>query len=135
MKAQLFSFSILLCLLFSCQPSPKHPDSGERDEQKEVADTTPKATAIFWIDKDKEWSRKPLKKVGHVRTVKAKVNIHTTGRVEVLSYVKPQESYLKSYINRNLESFRVKKILMDSAYIKPGIQYVQLRYIPSKVRN
>lgn len=51
---------------------------------------------------------------------------------EVLSYIKPQKERIKHYINRRLESFRVRQALMDSAYINPGIQYVQLRYTPSK---
>ena len=98
-------------------------------------DTTPKATAIFWIDKHKEMPGQSSKRPGAVRTVKAKVNIHLAGRIEVLSYVKPQKGYIKSYINRRLETFRVRKVLMDSAYIKPGIQYVQLRYTPEKVEH
>ena len=135
MKALLFLFFALLCVLFSCQSSPKAQDDGEEDAQEEFVDTTPKATAIFWIDKNKAMPGQTAKKAKSVRTVKAKVNIYLTGRIEVLSYVKPQKNYIKDYINRRLESFRVKKLLMDSAYINPGIQYVQLRYTPAKVRN
>ena len=135
MKALLFSFFALLCILFSCQPSPKAQDGGEEDAQEEFVDTTPKATAIFWIDKHKEMPGQSSKRPGAVRTVKAKVNIHLAGRIEVLSYVKPQKGYIKSYINRRLETFRVRKVLMDSAYIKPGIQYVQLRYTPETVEH
>ena len=50
MKVLLFSFFALLCILFSCQPSPKAQDGGEEDAQEEFVDTTPKATAIFWIN-------------------------------------------------------------------------------------
>ena len=57
MKALLFSFFALLCIFFSCQPSPKAQDGGEEDAQEEFVDTTPKATAIFWIDKHKEMLR------------------------------------------------------------------------------
>lgn len=130
MKVLLFLFFALLCMMFSCQPSPKAQSSGETEDQEEFVDTTPKATAIFWIDKDKSGNRKAGGTP--VRTVKAKVNIYLTGRVEVLSYVKPQKERIKHYINRRLESFRVRQALMDSAYINPGIQYVQLRYTPSK---
>lgn len=135
MKALLFSFFTLLCILFSCQPSPKAQDSGEEDAQEEFVDTTPKATAIFWIDKHKEMPGQSSRRPGAVRSVKAKVNIHLAGRIEVLSYVKPQKGYIKSYINRRLETFRVRKVLMDSAYIKTGVQYVQLRYTPEKVEH
>lgn len=51
MKALLFMFFALLCILFSCQSSPKSQEDGEGDVQEEFMDTTPKATAIFWIDK------------------------------------------------------------------------------------
>ena len=79
MKALLFSFFALLCILFSCQPSPKAQDGGEEDAQEEFVDTTPKATAIFWIDKHKEMPGQPSKRPSAVRTVKAKVNIHLAG--------------------------------------------------------
>lgn len=131
MKALLFLFFALMCMLFSCQPSPKSQSDGEDETQVEYVDTTPKATAIFWIDKDKPGQR-PQGGIS-VRTAKAKVKIYLTGRIEVLSYVKPQKNHIKNYINRRLETFRVRKALMDSAYINPGIQYVQLRYTPSKV--
>ena len=87
MKVLLFSFFALLCILFSCQPSPKAQDGGEEDAQEEFVDTTPKATAIFWIDKHKEMPGQPSKRP------------------------------------------------MDSSYIKPGVQYVQLRYTPEKVEH
>lgn len=130
MKSLLFMFFTLLCMLFSCQPSPKAQSDDHEDIGEEFVDTTPKATAIFWIDKDKPGKR-PAGGIP-VRTAKAKVKIYLTGRIEVLSYVKPQKAHIKNYINRRLESFRVRKTLMDSAYINPGIQYVQLRYTPSK---
>ena len=122
-------------LILTFYTTSKAQDSGEEDTQEEFVDTTPKATAIFWIDKHKEMPGQSSKRPGAVRTVKAKVNIHLAGRIEVLSYVKPQKGYIKSYINRRLETFRVRKVLMDSAYIKPGIQYVQLRYTPEKVEH
>ena len=97
MKALLIPFFALLCILFSCQPSPKAQDSGEEDAQEEFVDTTPKATAIFWIDKHKEMPGQSSRRPGAVRSVKAKVNIHLAGRIEVLSYVKPQKGYSYHY--------------------------------------
>lgn len=64
MKVLLFSFFALLCILFSCQPSPKAQDGGEEDAQEEFVDTTPKATAIFWIDKHKEMPGQSSKRPG-----------------------------------------------------------------------
>lgn len=95
MKALLFSFFTLLCILFSCQSSPKAQDGGEEDAQEEFVDTTPKATAIFWIDKHKEMPGQPSKRPGAVRTVKAKVNIHLAGRIEVLFVCETTERIYK----------------------------------------
>ena len=140
MKTILFYF-LLTILAVSCQLKQSENTEKEvsdnvsnSDTEECIADTI-SATAIFWIDKHKEMPGQPSKRPGAVRTVKAKVNIHLAGRIEVLSYVKPQKGYIKSYINRRLETFRVRKVLMDSAYIKPGVQYVQLRYTPEKVEH
>ena len=70
-----------------------------------------------------------------IRTLKAQVEIDTVGSVEVLSYVQSQTKSVERHINWCLETFKVKKVLMDSAYIKPGIQYVQFRYTPSKMKD
>ena len=59
--------------------------------------------------------------------------IDSLGKVKLLSYVKPQDSHVKSYLQYRLDIFRVKKIMLDSGYVKPGIQYVQLRYVPEKL--
>ena len=67
---------------------------------EEPVDTTPKATAIFWVDKDN---------------------------------TKPQSQRIKSYLQYRLEEFRVKKVMLDSGFVKPGVQYVQLRYLPGKL--
>lgn len=104
-----------------------------KEEQEETTDTTPKATAIFWVDKDTPFEAQKRKGPLSVRTIKAKVDIDSLGKVELLSYVKPQESRVKSYLQYRLDVFRVKKIMMDSGYVKPGVQYVQLRYVPEKL--
>ncbi len=135
MKTLLFLFFALMCVLFSCQPSPKVQNEDDSDAQEEFVDTTPKATAIFWVDKNKKLPGYMSGKPVPIRTLKAQVEIDTVGCIEVLSYVKPQAESVKKHINRCLETFRVKKVLMDSAYINPGIQYVQIRYTPSKIKD
>jgi len=135
MKTLLFLFFAWMCVLFSCQSSPKAQNDDDGDAQEVFVDTTPKATAIFWIDKNKKLPGYMSGKPVPIRTIKAKVEIDTVGSIEVFSYVKPQTESVKKHINRCLKTFRVKKVLMDSAYIKPGIQYVQFRYTPSKIEN
>ena len=130
MKALLFSFFTLLCILFSCQPSPKAQDGGEEDAQEEFVDTTPKATAIFWIDKAetkhcKEWG---------FRTVKAKVLIHENGKVDLEAFVKKQSPDMEKYVRHHLAKFQVSEKMLESGYVQPGEQFVQLRCLYGKVK-
>ena len=130
MKALLFSFFALLCILFSCQPSPKAQDGGEEDAQEEFVDTTPKATAIFWIDKAetkhcKEWG---------FRTVKAKVLIHENGKVDLEAFVKKQSPDMEKYVRHHLAKFQVSEKMLESGYVQPGEQFVQLRCLYGKVK-
>lgn len=141
MKALLLLFLALLCTMISCQHLSKDKseecqvDSCYDDIQEEIVDTTPKATTIFWIDKYKKlpsyMEGKPLK----IKTLKAQVDIDSVGYIKILSYVKPQPASVKKHIERCLETFRVKKMMIDSAFINPGVQYVQLRYTPSKIKD
>lgn len=128
MKLPLLLFLSLFSLL-SCMDA----NHSVKEEQEETTDTTPKATAIFWVDKDKSLEARKKEGPISIRTVKAKVDIDSLGKVELLSYVKPQDSRVKSYLQYRLDVFRVKKIMLDSGYVKPGIQYVQLRYVPEKL--
>lgn len=134
MKTLLILLFSLFIVLLSCQRTNQSTNEGIKTDE-ELVDTTPKATAIFWIDKEKNIYSKQKKDPLPVRTVKAKVNILNTGRVEVLSYVKPQDIRLQQYLQYRLEVFRVSEVMLDSGFVKPGVQYVQLRYIPQKVRE
>ena len=98
-----------------------------------LVDTTPKATAIFWVDKDKDYQAKKKDGPLSLRTVKARVEIDSLGKVNLLAYTKPQSQRIKSYLQYRLEEFRVKKVMLDSGFVKPGVQYVQLRYLPGKL--
>ncbi len=134
MKSPLFLFVILLFALFSCQFSSQ---SSKQEISPAVglsnslssSDTFPRATAILWIDLK---SKKKSETIIYTRVVKAKVNIHLTGSVELLSYTKAPEGYLRKYIQEKMQNYKIKEAMLDSGFIKPGVQYVQLRYIPSK---
>lgn len=127
-KTSLFLL-LTLFLIVSCQrlhsSSSTDSDSGE-EEEISSEDSVSQATAIFWIDKSKrKYCDDPS-----IRTVKAKVVIHNNGKVDFDSFEKKQSVHVERYIRHNLSHFHVTKILMDSGYIKPGEQYVQLRYLP-----
>ena len=128
MKTLLVLFLFLLSLL-SCQDTNRSGKDVSEDMEEPV-DTTPKATAIFWVDKDKDYQAKKKDGPLSLRTVKARVEIDSLGKVNLLAYTKPQSQRIKSYLQYRLEEFRVKKVMLDSGFVKPGVQYVQLRYLP-----
>ena len=137
----ILSCCLVIILAVSCQMKQNQNSDESIDENMSVDNTetcmvdTVKATAIFWIDKNKKLPSYMSGKPVPIRTLKAQVEIDTVGSVEVLSYVKSQTKSVERHVNWCLETFKVKKVLMDSAYIKPGIQYVQLRYTPSKMKD
>ncbi|MCC8186846.1 MAG: DUF4891 domain-containing protein [Bacteroides sp.] len=90
----------------------------------------PQATAIFWVDKRTRRQGEQL----HVRTVKVKVHICTSGKITILSYVKQQPDAVKHYLNERLKYFRIPESMFKSETIVAGEQYVQLRYIPANIR-
>lgn len=128
MKTLLVLFLFLLSLL-SCQDTNRSGKDVSEDMEEPV-DTTPKATAIFWVDKDKDYQAKKKDGPLSLRTVKARVEIDSLGKVNLLAYTKPQSQRIKSYLQYRLEVFRVKKVMLDSGFVKPGVQYVQLRISP-----
>lgn len=129
MKTLLF-FLFFLFLIIACQDGPKK--QANADNSEEVVDTFPKATAIFWVDK-RNWV--PDKGVLPLCTAKAKVVIRDDGKVELHFFIKEQDGKVQRYIRYNLEIFRVQKVMMDSGFVKPGEQYVQLRYMPESAKT
>lgn len=126
MKALLFFFCTLF-VLFSCQNRPADTSSStdlEGDVEEIVGDTTPKATVILWVDK----KMMKYENGTQIRTAKAKVTIHPEGKLSLHSFVKEQPLNVRRYLKYRLSIFQVTKIMMDSGHVKPGDQYVQLRY-------
>ena len=101
MKTLLVLFLFLLSLL-SCQDTNRSGKDVSEDMEEPV-DTTPKATAIFWVDKDKDYQAKKKDGPLSLRTVKARVEIDSLGKVNLLAYTKPQSQRIKSYLQYRLE--------------------------------
>ncbi|WP_071146599.1 DUF4891 domain-containing protein [Bacteroides ihuae] len=118
-----------ILVFFACQQSLKSDHTVAQIEIKE--DNNIKAMAIFWVDKVQRKQNERLQ----IQTVKAKVFIHKSGKVNILSFIKEQPEDIQRYLKYRLEIFKVTKIMIDSGYIKTGEQYVQLRYIPQKMRS
>ena len=133
MKTLLILFFSLF-LFLSCQKTNR-AQTADSDDMEESVDTIPQATTIFWIDKAKDNMAQKEGKPLSLRTVKAKGDIDSLGKIELLSYVKPQSTRVKSYLQYRLEVFRVKKVMLDSGFVKPGVQYVQLRYVPDNMEK
>ena len=131
MKLLLFFFFSLF-LIVSCQHAPQQKADPDETETFDTIDTLPTATAIFWVDKRK-WVRD--EGILPLRTVKTKVVIREDGKVDLKSFVKPQDGNVERYLRYNLEIFRVQKVMIDSGFVKPGEQYVQLRYMPEKAKK
>ena len=100
MKTLLVLFLFLLSLL-SCQDTNRSGKDVSEDMEEPV-DTTPKATAIFWVDKDKDYQAKKKDGPLSLRTVKARVEIDSLGKVNLLAYTKPQSQRIKSYLQYTL---------------------------------
>lgn len=125
---------LLFCLGFLLFASCRHKvkTSIEMEQDTLFVDTFPKATAIMWIDKRK-WV--PAEGILPLATAKAKVEIQENGKVNLKSFVKKQPGNVQRYIRYHLEIFRVQKIMMDSGFVHPGEQYVQLRYMPEQAKK
>lgn len=131
MKTLLFFFFSLF-LIIACQNGPKEEKAAKDAADSTFVDTFPKATAIFWVDK-RNWVR--AEGILPIATAKAKVVINEQGKVNLKSFIKRQDAKVQRYLRYHLEVFRVQKIMMDSGFVKPGEQYVQLRYMPEKAQK
>ncbi|WP_455587145.1 DUF4891 domain-containing protein [Bacteroides sp.] len=124
MRKLILFFGLFFLIVVSCQQRTKPADT--TDAESLEIDTTPKATAVCWIDK----AYSDQNKLPVVRTAKAHVNVKALGKIELKSFVKQQPDYVQRYIRYRLTTFRVPKVMLDSGYVKPGEQYLQLRYFP-----
>ena len=71
-------------------------DSPLWGDMEEVEDSVPKATAIAWVDCDRNRS------FSSARTVKVKAYIHHSGKISVLEYVKKpplRVRYIPAWMN------------------------------------
>lgn len=98
--------------------------------KESASDEVEKATAILWVDRNGD---EKLTKYGSISTVKVYANVYSDGTFRILSYYKRQEKEVIEYLNKRVAVFTIPRYFFDEGYIKPGKQYLQLRYIPAKV--
>ncbi len=89
-----------------------------------------KAKAILWIDRT---GNEKLTKYGAISTAKVRAKVFSDGTLRIISYCKKQKPEVITYLEKRVAAFTIPKRIFDGGYIKPGEQYLQLRYIPAKV--
>ena len=99
-------------------------------EEAQLGCENEKATAIFWVDRNGD---EKLTKYGAISTVKVHVNVYSDGTFRILSYCKKQKPEVVRYLEKRVAVFTIPQRIFNGGYVKPGKQYLQLRYIPAKV--
>ena len=99
-------------------------------EETQLGCENEKATAIFWVDRNGD---EKLTKYGAISTVKVHVNVYSDGTFRILSFCKQQEPEVVRYLEKRAAVFTIPQRYFTKGFIKPGEQYMQLRYIPTKV--
>ena len=117
---------IVLCLSACKGIKTVHSDM----EEEQLGCENEISTAILWVDrKDGE----SLTKYGFIRTVKVHANVYSDGTFRIMSFCKKQEPEVVEYLKKRVAVFTIPSFFFKEGYIEPGEQYLQLRYIPSKV--
>ena len=56
------------------------------------------------------------------------------GSLKVLFWCKKQPMKVENYLLKRVEVYRIRKEIFEGGYLKPGEQYLQLRYLPGEVK-
>ncbi|MBR5205220.1 MAG: DUF4891 domain-containing protein [Bacteroidaceae bacterium] len=126
MKRYWIYILIVLCLSACKGIKTVHSDM----EEEQLGCENEISTAILWVDrKDGE----SLTKYGFIRTAKVHANVYSDGTFRIMSFCKKQEPEVVEYLKKRVAVFTIPSFFFKEGYIEPGEQYLQLRYIPSKV--
>ena len=126
MKKYWIYLLIVLCLSACKGIKTVHSDM----EEEQLGCENEISTAILWVDrKDGE----SLTKYGFIRTAKVHANVYSDGTFRIMSFCKKQEPEVVEYLKKRVAVFTIPSFFFKEGYIEPGEQYLQLRYIPSKV--
>lgn len=126
MKKYWIYILIVLCLSACKGIKTVHSDM----EEEQLGCENEISTAILWVDrKDGE----SLTKYGFIRTAKVHANVYSDGTFRIMSFCKKQEPEVMEYLKKRVAVFTIPSFFFKEGYIEPGEQYLQLRYIPSKV--
>ena len=65
---------------------------------------------------------------------KVYADVHADGSLKVLSWCKKQPMKVENYLLKRVAVYRIRKEMFEGGYLKPGEQYLQLRYLPGEVK-
>lgn len=120
-----FWIIVVLCLA-GCKPTKTHM------EEVAMGCDSCKASAILWIDKEK--GKKLNEYASSLRTVKVYAEVYPDGTFRILDFCKQQSPRVERYIRRMSDAYTIRREILEENYISQGKQYLQIRYIPDKVK-
>ena len=120
-------YAIIIVFLSACQ-GIKTVNTDMEEEQLGCENEV--STAILWVDRTNGES---LMKYGFIRTAKVHANVYSDGTLRIMSFCKKQDPEVVEYLKKRVAVFTIPPFFFEEGYIEPGEQYLQLRYIPSKV--
>lgn len=121
---------LILCVVVGCKGTSSPSTASETDEYAGTCEGE-KAKAILWVDYKR--GRK-ITDGTPIRTVKVYADVHADGSLKVLSWCKKQPMKVENYLLKRVEVYRIRKEIFEGGYLKPGEQYLQLRYLPGEVK-
>ena len=123
-------YLLILCAVVGCKGTSSPSTSFETDKFA-VTCVGEIAKAILWV------YFKRGRKIADgtpIRTVKVYADVHADGSLKVLSWCKKQPMKVENYLLKRVAVYRIRKEMFEGGYLKPGEQYLQLRYLPGEVK-
>ncbi len=123
-------YLLILCAVVGCKGTSSPSTASETDKYAGTCEGE-KAKAILWVD------YKRGRKIADgtpIRTVKVYADVHADGSLKVLSWCKKQPMIVQISLSKSVAVYRISKEMFDGWYLKPGEQYLQLRYLPGEVK-
>ena len=123
-------YLLILYVVVGCKGTSSPSTASETDEYAGTCEGE-KAKAILWVDYKR--GRK-ITDGTPIRTVKVYADVHADGSLKVLSWCKKQPMKVENYLLKRVAVYRIRKEMFEGGYLKPGEQYLQLRYLPGEVK-
>ena len=123
-------YLLILSAVVRCKGTSSPSTASEKDKYAGTGEGE-KAKAILWVD------YKRGRKIADgtpIRTVKVYADVNADGSLKVLAWCKKQPMKVENYLLKRVAVYRIRKEMFEGGYLKPGEQYLQLRYLPGEVK-